>query len=290
MALLSHPHSAPSVCSESPRVSQSPPFFLPSSVPRNPSCGGQKYSWLWVIQHGSWEPYSVTLEEQQASWATGQPLFGIFCGLFNIKKVFSLTQQTVVKSIVYTRLPKNEATWNQERDLIGSAPQTSHPSSAEGASWPDKLRLLWGRTNCWLNSKMTVWPRTVLAKPGHVFVPDEKSHRNSEHGAEVGGTHTLWKNRITEWGSVSWRFGWGLDGGVRGSGIIELWALGMLCISVLRAVAMVRFMGYKLYNKTCGLDGLSNSHQSSEFWKLISLLLTRTLTSYRRLTPGTTQH
>lgn len=61
-------------------------------------------------------------------------------------------------------------------------------------------------------------------------------------------------------------------------------------ISVLRAVAMVKFTGYKLYNKTCGLDGLSNSRLSSEFWKLISLLFTRTLTSYWRFTPGTTQH
>lgn len=88
--------------------------------------------------------------------ALGQPLFGIFVDFFNVEKFFALTQQTVVKSIVYVRLPKNETKWTQERDLLGSAPQTSHPNSAEGPSWPDKLRLLWGRRNCWLNSKMTV--------------------------------------------------------------------------------------------------------------------------------------
>lgn len=192
-----------------------------------------------VVSHSPWELGPILCLLGRAARILSHrasPYLEIFVDVFNVEKFFALTQQTVVKSIVYTRLPKNETKLTQERDLIGSAPQTSHPNRAAEASWPDKLRPLWGRRNCWLNSKMTVWPRTVLAKPWHVFVPDEKSHRNSEHGAGVGGTHTLWKNRITEWGSISWRFRCSLDGGVRGSGIIGLRAPWTVCVSILRAV------------------------------------------------------
>lgn len=53
----------------------------------------------------------------------GQPLFGIFVDFFNVEQFFALTQQTVVKSIVYVRLPRTRLSGPRKGTCLALLPR-----------------------------------------------------------------------------------------------------------------------------------------------------------------------